>query len=163
MPVVDKNVQKKIKVPVLAVKTRCFLPEKLIFILFLSYFLGTAGPKIKKIMPSLVPSLVPVACGRVFGHRTLVHALFSHSQISPLRSVHSRGFLYRHGLKMPPRHRLRRGRSGWKRNADCQRCHGMKPYLGRSRPRLSQYITGTINIGEKTTHGFPSTRAYRGR
>ncbi len=30
-----------------------------------SYFCGTAGPKIKKSMTRLVPSLVPVACGRV--------------------------------------------------------------------------------------------------
>ena len=29
-----------------------------------SYFRGTVGPKIEKLMPSLVPSLVPVACGR---------------------------------------------------------------------------------------------------
>ncbi len=64
MPVVGKNGQKKITVPVLAAKTRRFLPGGSFFTLCFSCLGGTAGAKIKKIMPSLVPSLVPVACGR---------------------------------------------------------------------------------------------------
>ena len=69
MPVDGKNGKKILKVPVLPAKTRRFLPGKLIFILCLSYFPGTAGPKIGKLMPSLVPSLVPVACGREGAYR----------------------------------------------------------------------------------------------
>ncbi len=56
--------QKRLKVPVLAAEPRHFWPGKLIFILCLSHFRGTAGSKIKIILMSLLPSLVQVACGR---------------------------------------------------------------------------------------------------
>ena len=55
---------KGLKVPVLAAKPRHFWPGRLIFILCLSYFRGTADPKIKNLMMSPLPNLVPVACGR---------------------------------------------------------------------------------------------------
>ncbi len=56
-----QNWQKRLKVPVLAAH---FWPGKPIFILCLSHSRGTAGSKIKKVMMSLLPSLVQVACGR---------------------------------------------------------------------------------------------------
>ncbi len=37
------------------------------FFLYYSYFHGTAGTKIEKSMTSLVPSVVPVACGSLVG------------------------------------------------------------------------------------------------
>ncbi len=64
MPDVGKNDKKDQMCRFLAAKPRHFWPGSLIFFLCLSYLTSSADQKIKNFMPSLVPSLAPVACGR---------------------------------------------------------------------------------------------------
>ncbi len=58
MPIVGKNGWKRSNVPVLAAEPRHFLPGRLISIICLSYFRGTAGPKNEISMTRLVPTVV---------------------------------------------------------------------------------------------------------